>query len=163
MPINKNEYLKYRAEVAYRKAEIENLEKAYMEELFTMLSSEADDLYNDFTNRPFELRPFWINYPPEQRGRDSSGEGVPWLELGEKTIGSHLLQAVSRRHPLVSFPGLPTGGDIRFSLDNVLIHLDIKLTGPNDNHDEVVVPPNQVSGDGGSWKNNGIVNISNAN
>ena len=46
---------------------------------------------------------------------------------------------------------------IRFATDNVYVHLDIKLTGPNDNPNEVVVPPNQVSGDGKFWKD-GIIN-----
>lgn len=158
MPITREEYLSYRAIVVQRKAEIEGLEKMLTDEIFSTLSQEADDLYRDFTVQPFALRPFWINYPPEQRGRASSGEGVPWLELGEKTISSHLLQRLSQRFSDISFPGLPTGGDVRFALDNALVHLDVKLTGPNDNHDEVVVPPNQVSGDGKGWRKGGVTN-----
>ncbi len=158
MPVSKNEYLIHRSEIGMRRAEIESLENVYMGALFSVLLAKADDIYRDFTIQPHELHPFWINYPPEQRGRASSGEGVPWLELGEKTISSHLLQELSKRYQNITFPGLPTGSDIRFSIDNVLIHLDVKLTGPNDNHHELVVPPNQVSGDGANWQNNGVVN-----
>ncbi|WKZ51163.1 MAG: BglI family type II restriction endonuclease [Anaerolineales bacterium] len=158
MSITKEEYFAYRKTASHRREEIESLEKLFMDEIFSTLSQEANDLYRDFTAQPFALRPFWINYPPEQRGRASSGEGVPWLELGEKTISSHLLQRLSQRFAAISFPGLPTGGDIRFALDDVLVHLDVKLTGPNDNHDEVVVPPNQVSGDGKGWRKGGVIN-----
>lgn len=160
MPITKKQYPSLRSKVVKQKDLIKETEEFYMGELFNLLSIQADAIFDDFTKQPFELKPFWINYPPEQRGRASSGQGVPWLELGEKTISSHILQGLSLKYPNISFPGLPTGGDIRFALDNVLVHLDIKLTGPNDNQDEVVVPPNQVSGDGIRWDGNGVVNSS---
>lgn len=158
MPITKSKYFEFRSRIMQNKDFIEDLEKFYMGELFSILATDADILFRDFSIQPFELGPFWINYPPEQRGRASSGQGVPWLELGEKTITSHLLRRLSLTYPDISFPGLPTGGDVRFALDDVLIHLDVKLTGPNDNQDEVVVPPNQVSGDGNIWNKNGIEN-----
>ena len=77
--------------------------------------------------------------------------------MGEKTISSNIIRELSFRFDDITFPGLPTGGDIRFAMGDVYIHLDIKLTGPNDNPHEVVVLPNQVSGDGKFWKN-GILN-----
>src|SRR6185503_18699022 len=41
---------------------------------------------------------------------------------------------------------------VRFATDDALIHFDVKMTGPNDNANEVVVPPQQVSGDGSLWQ-----------
>lgn len=116
----------------------------------------ADDINLDFSVRAEKLLPFWIEYPPEQRGRKPTGDAIPLLELGEKTLVSHLLSKLGQ-FPSIIYPGLPTGGDVRFATDYAYIHLDIKLTGPNDNPDEIVVPPNQVSGDGIRW-NNGVLN-----
>ena len=115
-----------------------------------------DDIYYDFSIRAKKLVPFWIEYPPEQRGRKPKGTAIPLLELGEKTLTSHLLAKLGQNKSII-YPGLPTGGDIRFATKDVYVHLDIKLTGPNDNPNEIVVPPNQVSGNGISW-NNGIIN-----
>ena len=58
---------------------------------------------------------------------------------------------------MVTFPGLPFGGDVRFATDDALIHFDVKMTGPNDRTDEVVAPQQQISGDG-SVCDNGIRN-----
>lgn len=117
----------------------------------------SEGIFLDFYKRPLDLKPFWINYPPEQRGRQPKGTSIPWLELGEKTTSFNIIHRLSQTKKEVMYPGLPTGGDIRFVIDDVYVHLDIKLTGPNDNPDEVVVPPNQVSGDGSIW-NNGVEN-----
>jgi hypothetical protein len=120
----------------------------------------AEQTLIDFSERPLELLPFWQNYPPEQRGRQPKGTSIPWLELGEKTISSNFIKQLGNVFPQIQFPGLPTGGDIRFWVNDVFVHLDIKLTGPNDNPDEVVVPPNQVSGDGYKWDRLGVLNNS---
>lgn len=136
---------------------------AEIEEYYTnilvndILLPSAQNIVRDFSESPHKLLPFWINYPPEQRGNFPTGQSTPWLELGEKTISSNIIRELSFRFDDIIFPGLPTGGDIRFATENVYIHLDIKLTGPNDNPHEVVVPPNQVSGDGKFW-NNGVIN-----
>lgn len=124
-----------------------------------VLIPSAENIFLDFSDRPKQLIPFWKNYPPEQRGRQPIGNSIPWLELGEKTTSSNLIAKLSSAIPEITFAGLPTGGDIRFTTENLFIHLDIKLTGPNDNPNEVVVPPNQVSGDGKIW-NDGIMNSS---
>lgn len=116
----------------------------------------AAQINKDFSFQAEKLLPFWIEYPPEQRGRKPKGESIPLLELGEKTLVPHLLAALGQFSD-VSFPGLPTGGDVRFATESAFVHLDIKLTGPNDNPDEIVVPPNQVSGDGVAW-NDGVLN-----
>jgi hypothetical protein len=138
--------------------EISKIEEIYSKILLNdIVLPTSENIVKDFTESPFKLLPFWINYPPEQRGRAFSGKSIPWLELGEKTISSNLIKQLSLRFPDITFPGLPTGGDIRFMTGNVFVHLDIKLTGPNDNPNEVVVPPNQVSGDGKYW-DNGILN-----
>ncbi len=139
---------------------IEKIEENYSDILLNdILLPSAENIYKDFSERALKLVPFWKNYPPEQRGRQPIGNSTPWLELGEKTIGSNIIAKLSSRFNDIIFPGLPTGGDIRFATDNVYVHLDIKLTGPNDNPNEVVVPPNQVSGDGKFWKD-GILNSS---
>ena len=101
--------------------------------------------------------PFWKNYPPEQRGRQPKGNSIPWLELGEKTTSSNIIKQLGKTIEGITFAGLPTGGDIRFTTDEFYVHLDIKLTGPNDNPNEVVAPPNQISGDGLKW-DDGIIN-----
>ena len=116
----------------------------------------AEQINIDFSTQAEKLLPFWIEYPPEQRGRRPKGDSIPLLELGEKTLVSHLLSTLGR-FDFVSFPGLPTGGDVRFATNTAFVHLDIKLTGPNDNPDEIVVPPNQVSGDGAYW-GSGVLN-----
>ena len=124
---------------------IEKIEENYSDILLNdILLPSAENIYKDFSERALKLVPFWKNYPPEQRGRQPIGNSTPWLELGEKTIGSNIIAKLSSRFNDIIFPGLPTGGDIRFATDNVYVHLDIKLTGPNDNPNEVVVPPNQV-------------------
>ncbi|MCW5969855.1 MAG: BglI family type II restriction endonuclease [Blastocatellales bacterium] len=61
------------------------------------------------------------------------------------------LVSIAQTYSSVAFPGLPFGGDLRFATDDALVHLDIKMTGPNDNANEIVVPPQQISGDGALW------------
>lgn len=158
MIITEEIYFAERNKLVENLGEIANIEEAYSKILLNdIVLPTAENIVKDFTESPFELLPFWINYPPEQRGRAFSGKSIPWLELGEKTISSNLTKQLSLRFPDITFPGLPTGGDVRFMTGNVFVHLDIKLTGPNDNPNEVVVPPNQVSGDGKYW-DNGILN-----
>ncbi len=156
--ITKELYFAEREKLINDYEKIEKIEELYSKILLNdILMPVAENIYKDFTESPLKLLPFWKNYPPEQRGRQPIGNSIPWLELGEKTIGSNIIGKLSNHFPDITFPGLPTGGDIRFATDNVYIHLDIKLTGPNDNPDEVVVPPNQVSGDGKNW-DDGILN-----
>jgi len=151
-------YFAIREQLVKEPDKIIAIEEHYTEILLKqVLLPIAEDTRKDFSEHPLELLPFWKNYPPEQRGRMPTGHSIPWLELGEKTISSNLIKKLSEIFPDIIFPGLPTGGDIRFATKDVYVHLDIKLTGPNDNPDEVVVPPNQVSGDGKIW-NDGIEN-----
>lgn len=151
----------YEAELARRKANVSTVaqdERRYMNDLVSLVINSAPELARDFEESSEDLRPFWINYPPEQRGRASRGEGAPMLEYGEKVVSSHIISAVSRFYPDIRFAGLPTGGDIRYMTNDAYVHFDVKITGPNEVDNEVVVPPNQVSGDGAIWNTQGIRN-----
>ena len=158
MNLGEQIYFQRRSEVASNLGWVEKLEKHYAQLLLNVLEDAVEHMYVDFTESAFELLPFWRNYPPEQRGNKASGTAHPMLELGEKLTSSHLIKSVAGRLGDVTFPGLPTGGDIRFATSNALIHLDIKVNGPNDDPNVLVVPPNQVSGDGKYWRDNGILN-----
>jgi hypothetical protein len=72
--------------------------------------------------------------------------------VGEKSISANLVKAICQKIPSISFPGLPFGGDVRFATEDAFLHFDVKMTGPNDNPNELVVPPQQISGDGKLWK-----------
>jgi len=128
------------------------VERRYMAFLVEATFSAADSLYADFCCAN-DLVPFWINYAPKQRGRKPKGTSVPWIEVGEKSLSFNLLKAVWQNAPSITFPGLPFGGDVRFATKDAIIHFDVKLTGPNDNPNELVVPPQQISGDGTGWAN----------
>jgi hypothetical protein len=129
-----------------------------MDFLVGITLAAAGRLERDF-GRANDLWPFWINYSPKQRGRAPTGTSIPWSEVGEKSLSSNLLRAILEEHPAATFPGLPYGGDVRFASEDALIHFDVKLTGPNDNANEIVVPPQQISGDGAYWLN-GTLNSS---
>lgn len=157
MIVNDATYFSVRSELLHNEqAQIIALEQQYMQLLLDVVVSAVDDIYADFS-QAMELAPFWVNYPPIQRGRFPKGTSIPWGEVGEKTISACLIRALSLKHPSITFPGLPLGGDIRFATQNALIHFDIKMTGPNDNPDEIVASPHQVAGDGLYWRN-GVVN-----
>jgi Restriction endonuclease BglI len=157
MPTTEEQYFAIRQEFLEEDQEaIIAAEQKYMDFLLNVTLDAAQSIHDDFT-RAMELSPFWVNYPPRQRGRAPTGESIPWGEVGEKTIMSNLVRAISLKDPSITFPGLPFGGDVRFATSDVLIHFDIKLTGPNDNPNEIVASPNQISGDGAHWRN-GVLN-----
>lgn len=158
MVMDENKYFAIRsAFLNSNQDKIHALEQSYMQFLVTTTLSVADSIHRDLSYAT-DLRPFWINYPPRQRGRSPTGQSIPWGDAGEKTIGLRLTRAIAENNPSVFYPGLPLGGDIRFATSDVLIHLDLKLTGPNDNADEIVASPHQVSGDGLFWENGGVIN-----
>jgi len=157
MTITETEYFDIRSELLNEKqANILAAEQSYMRFLLDATVSAAGKIFDDFS-RAMELMPFWVNYPPIQRGRAPRGTSIPWGEVGEKTISANLVRAIAQKDPSITFPGLPLGGDIRFATPEALIHFDIKLTGPNDNPHEIVASPHQISGDGLHWKN-GVIN-----
>jgi len=152
------QYFAIRAELNRNElAEIIALERRYTDLLVDVTCRAADSIYADFC-QVTELRPFWVNYPPRQRGRAPSGTAVPWAEVGEKAISQNLVRAITLEDKSITFPGLPLGGDVRFATSDALIHFDVKLTGPNDNPNEIVASPHQISGDGVGWENGGVVN-----
>lgn len=132
------------------------IERKYTEFLTEVILAAADYIYRDFC-QVTELFPFWVNYPPEQRGRKPRGTSIPWGDMGEKSIGQSLVRAISLKNSSVSYPGLPLGGDVRFATSEALVHFDMKLTGQTDNPHEIVASPHQISGDGAIWKR-GVVN-----
>ncbi|HLH63849.1 MAG TPA: BglI family type II restriction endonuclease [Ktedonobacteraceae bacterium] len=157
MTITEANYFSIRSNLLHKEqSKILAIEQKYMQFLLDVLLSAASTIYYDFS-QAMELKPFWVNYSPVQRGRSPRGTSIPWGEVGEKTISASLIRAISLKEPSITYPGLPLGGDIRFAADDALIHLDIKLTGPNDNPDEIVASPHQVSGDGLFWQN-GVFN-----
>jgi hypothetical protein len=156
--LTENEYLAVRSKlISNELAHIVAIERQYMDFLVDVTLRAADSIHTDFC-QVTELMPFWINYPPRQRGRAPSGNSIPWSEVGEKAISQNLVRAITLTDPSITFPGLPLGGDIRFAASDALIHFDVKLTGPNDRVDEIVASPHQISGDGARWENNGVVN-----
>lgn len=159
MTISQADYFSVRTELLHeQQTRIVTIEQKYMQFLLEVTLTAADSIYEDFS-QAMELKPFWVNYPPVQRGRSPRGTSIPWGEVGEKTIVASLVRAISLKDASITYPGLPLGGDIRFATSDALIHFDIKLTGPNDNPNEVVASPHQISGDGLFWQN-GVVNSS---
>jgi hypothetical protein len=157
----KNLYFQERDRLLNNTNEIVRAEESFQDELVhNVLANCFASIHREFSISPVTLLRFWQNYPPEQRGRQPMGHSVPWLELGEKVLAFNIISELSKRHPNLKFHGLPTGGDMRFTLPGLYIHLDIKMTGPNDNPNEVVVPPNQVSGAGEEWNEHGVLNSS---
>lgn len=151
-------YFAFRTRLARNNsADIVALEQKYTDLLVDVTFRAAESIYADFC-QVTELRPFWANYPPRQRGRAPSGTAIPWAEVGEKAISQNLVRAITLEDPSITFPGLPLGGDVRFATKEALIHFDVKLTGPNDRADEIVASPHQISGDGIRWENNGVAN-----
>jgi len=98
-----------------------------------------------------ELYPFWKKYTPRPRGRAPVGDNIPSGDLGEKVVGlsifGGLIEVVGAAN-IHGIPSTPFGGDYRIVLKDYILHIDIKSTGPRDDPSEIVVPPNQITGDG---------------
>lgn len=118
-----------------------------------------DELQHDYNEASY-LNPYWANYPPEDRGRAPVGDQIPWIEVGEHSVG-HKLNRLLAYYYRIAEIGLPSGADNRFTLESdellditngftnkVFVFLDIKSVGPRDNFDHTVISPYQVSGDG---------------
>jgi hypothetical protein len=124
------------------------IEKAAFDLLAEVTVAAAPRIARDWQHAT-DVLPHWIEMAPKQRGRGSSGLGIPWLEVSERVPLANVTAELTRRYGEdVRFPGLPAGGDLRFAVNDIFVHFDAKAAGPNDLHDEVVVPPYQVSGDG---------------
>lgn len=152
--LTREEYFEHRARL--KTDLLLKLERDYTAFLEQIVLNSAAEMHADFS-RSRDLVPSWIAYPPKQRGRAPKGDSLPWSEVGEKSLSFNLLRAIALQRNDVSFPGLPFGADVRFATKDALIHFDVKLTGPRDNPDEIVAPPQQISGDGAHW-NGGVEN-----
>ncbi|MGB1285781.1 MAG: BglI family type II restriction endonuclease [Aggregatilineales bacterium] len=157
MTISQKEFFAIKTQLLKEPEQIIALERYYMEFLVQSISEYTNQIVQDF-NSAYDLLPFWKNYPPLQRGRAPSGDAIPWSELGETVIVPHTLRSIFEANPSVQHPGLPSGADIRFATQNAFVHLDVKVTGPNDRADEIVASPNQISGDGSQWQNDAVAN-----
>lgn len=150
-------YSKYRKDTLLNPEFIIGIEKQYSIKLVDLCLKAASKLKADFDDAVF-LKSFWWNYAPRPRGRKPREDSIPWGEVGEKVISHNLVMHLDDAFPEIEFVGLPFGGDVRFMTKDAIIHFDIKLTGPNDNPNEVVVSPYQVSGDGYIWNQTGYLN-----
>lgn len=156
--MNKSDYMGFRSNLLQSNcATILALEKKYMQFLTKVVMRAAPSIEADFSGST-HLVPFWANYPPKQRGRQPKGTSTPWSEYGDKCITPNLVKSIVYYDKSVRFPGIPFGGDTRFATNDAFVHFDVKLTGPNDNPNEIVASPNQISGDGIDWNESGIVN-----
>ena len=117
------------------------------------------DEFRDDYNEANYLFPFWGSYPPSDRGNKPVGDQIPWIEVGEHSIGHRVERLMGSRFTIREV-GMPSGTDDRFLLsnsrlkeilgitDSVMVFLDVKSTGPRESHEDLVVSPYQVSGDG---------------
>lgn len=138
-------------------AQLLSLEENVTNVLINSILPIASNIKADFDSAT-NLKPFWDQYAPVQRGHRPRGEAYPWGEVGEKVIEGHLYSLMPQIFEGVRFLGIPYGHDIRFSTNNAFIHIDAKSTGPTDNADEVVSSPNQVTGTGRLDQNASVVN-----
>lgn len=152
-----NRYFDHRETLLSDLPQIRDSEESHAQFLLNCILDSAAQIQKDF-DRAGELKNFWLNNPPENRGFAPRGDKVPWIEVAETTVTPNVVKAVSEEAPNVEFPGLPSGADTRFLMDRSLIHFDVKATGPTDNAYEIVASPNQVSGDGSIWTEEGVDN-----
>lgn len=138
------------------------LEKYCTELVKNIIINNYDEIEANYNEATY-LNPFWAKYPPDDRGRKPVGDQIPWIEVGEHSIGHKLGRIIGTLYR-VSEIGLPSGADNRFVLysDDIanithgftncaFFFLDIKSVGPRDNFNHTVISPYQVSGDG-IWK-----------
>lgn len=148
---------------------LEAAERFCMRMLLRFIEECRDEIKTDYDEASF-LYPFWQNYPPDDRGRQPTGEQYPWIEVGEQVFGPKLSRFLASNFT-VRDCGIPTGPDDRFVLsssairdileitDSVWLFVDIKSVGPRDDHDHAVMSHNQISGSG-KWteENFGVIN-----
>lgn len=153
------QYIKIRKFLVDNKQIITEIEQSATDQLYQLIVQNKSNIENDY-NCASDLRPFWLNYPPDDRGRQPRGDQIPWIEVGEHAVGDNV---ISNIHHLgeVRFQGIPAGPDIRYTVINDQIKrisngfidgywsmTDVKSVGPRDNFDHAVMSHNQVSGSG---------------
>lgn len=156
-------YLRGRDYLIHQPDALIELEKFTTQVINEIIEGHYEEIKHDYNEASY-LNPMWANYPPEDRGRAPVGDQVPWIEVGEHSVGHKLSRLISENFEIEEV-GLPSGADNRFVLcaneiqritggltDCVFVFLDIKSVGPRDNFDHTVISPYQVSGDG-LWEN----------
>ncbi|WP_367888034.1 BglI family type II restriction endonuclease [Bacillus wiedmannii] len=138
------------------------LEEHFARETFNIITNNLDEFVADYNEATY-LYPFWAKYPPKDRGRQPVGDQIPWIEVGEHSIGHKLSRLLNSRYNIREI-GLPSGSDDRFLLtsdnladistitNSVMVFSDVKSVGPRDDAEHTVLSPYQISGDG-VWSN----------
>ncbi len=156
-----NTYSKARQYYIANTDKLIELEKFMAEKVKSLIEVHLDEIVHDFNEASY-LYPFWAQYPPLDRGRSPRGDQTPWIEVGEQAVGEKIKRYATEVFESVDDIAVPDGPDHRISvrdskigdiLDNTdaaMLFLDSKTVGPRDDKDEIVVSPNQVSGNG-SW------------
>ena len=116
-----NFYNESRAFLINNRSCIEESEHYIADLLYDFVLSKKEEIERDY-NAASILYPFWKNYPPEDRGRQPIGDQIPWIEVGERVLGTKLTRFLSTKFDTVLDTGIPSGADDRF----VLAHDDIK-------------------------------------
>jgi hypothetical protein len=155
-------YVKARSTLLSEPSVILAIEQATSQALATLLRNDITTI-KELYDMASALKPYWVNNPPDDRGRAPSGDQFPWIEVGEHAVGSRLLQQAHTRWGALDV-GFPLGSDQRFlfpstaaydlsggTFNNVWAMVDIKSVGPTDDQDHVVLGHNQVSGCG-QWE-----------
>lgn len=154
-----NNYHKARDFFTDRPESLIEIEYFISQIVISTIEINFDEIERDYNEASY-LNPFWANYPPLERGRAPVGDQVPWIEVGEHSVGQKLFRLIVTNFR-VSEIGLPSGADFRFILFSekireitegitncAFVFLDIKSVGPRDNFNHTVISPYQVSGDG---------------
>ena len=139
------------------------VERYITEIVNTLIAENYPEIKRDYNEASY-LNAFWANYPPDDRGRSPKGDQIPWIEVGEHSVGHKLNRLIAEKF-YIEEVGLPSGADNRFVLYSeeieeithgltncAFVFLDIKSVGPRDNFEHTVISPYQVSGDG-LWNN----------
>jgi len=77
MTTTEADYFSIRSELlANEQSRILAVEQKYMQFLLDVTLLAAPGIYEDFS-QAMDLKPFWVNYPPVQRGRSPRGTSIP--------------------------------------------------------------------------------------
>lgn len=87
------------------------IESFVMKEILHFIDLHLPEIVRDYNEASY-LHPFWKNYPPLDRGRDSVGDQYPWIEVGEQVFGNKLSRHFASNFS-VRDTGLPSGSDDR--------------------------------------------------
>ena len=97
-------------------ANLINLEHYVTDIINEAIVRNYGEIEHDYNEASF-LNPFWANYPPDDRGRAPVGDQIPWIEVGEHSVGHKLNRIISTEFDIREV-GLPSGADNRFTLSS---------------------------------------------